>query len=276
MKRIGLLMTAALVLLAPALMLFPDDGTARAQEKAFVLHAGPEIIENGLVKFLKPRFSLKTGVRITVAPLDLSAPSLTGADAYLLATGAIPEVANSTRRAGVFTEIDGSEYTMIVVAGPGQAHAERFMDWLTSKVGTATLAGFKLGGEVTYGPVEAKVVEEVAAAPLGDVKLGAEIALRRCGRCHVVSEKNKFGGIGSTPSFGAMKNLPRWRQRFEAFWTLNPHPSFTQIEGVTEPFDPARPPHIAPLVMTMDEVDALMAYILSIKKKDLGAPLTTQ
>jgi hypothetical protein len=94
-----------------------------------------------------------------------------------------------------------------------------------------------------------------------------------CGRCHVVSERNRFGGIGSTPSFPALRSMPDWEDRFRTFWALNPHPSFTQVEGLTEPFDPASPPHIAPVHLTMAESDAILAYVAGIAPKDLGAEI---
>lgn len=261
---------------AVALTLSALAPSAWADDKSFVLRADPKIIDNGLIKFLRPRFSLKTGVKITVEAQALPATGLSGADAYLLQTAALPGTEGALRRVAVFGEIGGRSYSMVVMPGDGAAHAERFLGWLTSKVGAATLAAFKIDGEIAYGPAEPEEVKPVVISATGDTKKGEEIALRRCGRCHVVSDRNKFGGIGSTPSFGAMKNLPRWRERFEAFWTLNPHPSFTQIEGVTPPFDPERPPHIAPLILTLDDMDALMAFVLSIKPKDLGAPLTLQ
>ena len=133
-----------------------------------------------------------------------------------------------------------------------------------------------MDGAFPYGPIEAKAVVAVEIEIDGDAELGEEIALRRCGRCHVISKKNRFGGIGSTPSFGALKALPEWEARFQAFYALNPHPAFTQIEGVTEPFDPQRPSPIAPLELTQDELEALMAYVTSIKPKDLGGALVLQ
>ena len=42
---------------------------------------------------------------------------------------------------------------------------------------------------------------------------------------------------------------------------------------MTEPFHPERPPPIAPVEMTLDEVEALLAFVHTIKPKDLGAPL---
>ena len=50
----------------------------------------------------------------------------------------------------------------------------------------------------------------------------------------------------------------------------NPHPAFTQIEGITEPFDPARPPPIAPLILTPEEVKAISSFVSRMPAKDLG------
>ena len=39
------------------------------------------------------------------------------------------------------------------------------------------------------------------------VLIGKQIAESHCSRCHIVDNKNSFGGIGSTPSFIGLKNL---------------------------------------------------------------------
>ena len=88
--------------------------------------------------------------------------------------------------------------------------------------------------------------------------------------------ENRFGGIGSTPSFPALRAIPGWRDKFEAFWTLNPHPSFTQVVDITPPFDPDRPPHIAPVVITQEDLEAIVAYAASIEPKDLGAAVESR
>jgi mono/diheme cytochrome c family protein len=102
---------------------------------------------------------------------------------------------------------------------------------------------------------------------------GERLALHHCGRCHVVNEKNRFGGIGSTPSFAALRALPNASDRFAAFWTLNPHPAFVQVKGQTTPFDPAHPPSAAPVILTQHEAEAIAVYAASIEPLDLGAPV---
>jgi hypothetical protein len=57
---------------------------------------------------------------------------------------------------------------------------------------------------------------------------------------------------------------------------FNPHPAFTQIEGVTEAFAPDRPPTIAPLLLTLEETRAITAFVSTLKPKDLGARIPMQ
>jgi mono/diheme cytochrome c family protein len=120
-------------------------------------------------------------------------------------------------------------------------------------------------------PGEAEAVPDEPVSVEGDASEGAKLALAHCGRCHVVDARNPFGGIGSTPSFGAMRSAPDWLERFSAFWAFNPHPAFTQVADITEPFSDQRPPPIAPLELTLDEVMAITAFVATLPPKDLGA-----
>lgn len=106
-----------------------------------------------------------------------------------------------------------------------------------------------------------------------DYAPGEKLTLFNCGRCHVVNEKNRYGGIGSTPSFAAMRTLDDWEARFDAFFTLAPHPAFTQVAGVTEPFPVNRPSPIHPLTLTLEEIRVIKEYTRTIMPKDLGAPV---
>ena len=102
---------------------------------------------------------------------------------------------------------------------------------------------------------------------------GEKLTLFHCGRCHVINERNKYGGIGSTPSFGALRTLEDWEDRMRAFYALAPHPAFTQIEGITEPFPIDRPSPIHPLELTEGDIDTIVEFTRTIPPKDLGAPV---
>jgi hypothetical protein len=110
----------------------------------------------------------------------------------------------------------------------------------------------------------------------GDAVQGSRLALVHCGRCHVIDKRNRMGGIGSTPSFAALRGRTAWHELFLKFFTENPHPSFTQVEGVTIPFGPDRVAHIAPVEVTLDEIDAITAFVATLTPKDLGAPMRNQ
>jgi len=103
-----------------------------------------------------------------------------------------------------------------------------------------------------------------------DYAPGEKLTIVNCGRCHVVSPKNRMGGIGSTPSFRVLRTFPDWEARMKAFYTLRPHPAFTQIEGVTEPIPEDQPAHVHPIRLTEDELAKIVAYARTIEPADLG------
>lgn len=108
-------------------------------------------------------------------------------------------------------------------------------------------------------------------APAQDWAPGEKLTLLHCGRCHVVSPRNRYGGIGSTPSFAAMRGAADWEARFRAFYSLAPHPAFTQVAGVTPPFSPQRPSPIHPVEISPAEIEEIIGYARTIPPKDLGA-----
>lgn len=106
-----------------------------------------------------------------------------------------------------------------------------------------------------------------------DFAPGERLAMIHCGRCHVIGPRNRMGGIGSTPSFAALRTLDDWRDRFAVFYTLNPHPAFTQIPDVTPPFPEERPSPIAPVVLSLDDLERITGYAETVEPRDLGSPV---
>jgi len=96
------------------------------------------------------------------------------------------------------------------------------------------------------------------------VDRGKALSQLHCARCHVIPDFNPYGGIGSTPSFSAMKWLKDWRYRFEVFYRLPPHPSLVKIEGVTDPRDKSLPVFSREIVLQLEDVDDILAYADSI------------
>lgn len=218
------------------------------------LAAPVAVVDSGLLKHILPRFSLKTSIRVI--------PDTSGTMTLAPAPPGVP----------VF-QGDGVTYHLRIADDPRQ---QRFRDWLLSEVGKTTIDGFQRNG---VHPFAARfAVVETAETPVivGNTTRGAELSLVHCGRCHVVGPENRMNGLGSTPSFAALRGLPDWIERFEQFFVRNPHGAFTQIIDVTPPFDPERPPPIVPVEMTIDDIDAIIAHVARTRAADLGAPLALQ
>lgn len=102
---------------------------------------------------------------------------------------------------------------------------------------------------------------------------GEKLTFINCGRCHVIGDHNRMGGIGSTPSFAVIRTWDTWREKMESFYTLNPHPAFTQVEGVTAPFPQNRPSPIHPISLTVQQIDIIVEFARTIEPADLGGAL---
>lgn len=220
------------------------------------------MLESGFDKQILPRFGFKHRIRVT--------PVAEGeADLEL-----------SDQPGGFRIMADGEDRVWYLAILTDEAEAAEkaatFLEWLQSTPGKAAIESFAPEGSQIYSTeIRVVVVQEVETFD-GDKVQGAHLALVHCGRCHVVDERNRMGGIGSTPSFAALRGRENWSDLFRAFYVQNPHPSFTQVEGVTEPFDPNRQIHIAPVEITLDEIEAIAAFVETIKPKDLGSGVQSQ
>jgi len=242
--------------IVPLLLALVWAGGAVAQDRNLRLAVAPALVDSGLTKYLLPRFSLKTAIRIDLVKAG-------EADVRLGLRDGLPVI------------LRGDQVFYVKKIGKGPK-AARFVDWLGSEIGQRTIAAFRHNGvQIFTGAVNlAKVVAEVTFT--GDIVAGEALSFRNCGRCHVIGPKNRMNGVGSTPSFALMRTFPDWQHRFEAFFTLRPHPSFTQITGVTEAFADHLPPMIVPLEISVDELDSILAFVATIEPADLGAPIAHQ
>ena len=249
-KRILRMIIFCLTVLVPV--------SATADDRRFRLSAPEALIASGLLDYLLPRFSLKTGVRIDI---------VTGGD------GAAEVALGTTEGRAVFIG-EGATWRMHLRGT--HAGATRFADWLTSEIGQRTLTSYEVEGRAPFSLPEAGEAADVALVFEGNAVQGKALSLRHCGRCHVVSEENRMNAIGSTPSFAVLRALPEWGTRFQTFYVLNPHPAFTQVADITEPFADHRPPPIVPVEITLDDLEAIMAYVSGVAPADLGAPIRHQ
>ncbi|NQV98687.1 MAG: hypothetical protein HQ483_03225 [Rhodospirillales bacterium] len=108
--------------------------------------------------------------------------------------------------------------------------------------------------------------QEAVAA--GDLEKGRELAITHCARCHVIGTFNKFGGIGSTPSFRAIKGMDDGIERFQTFFDRRPHPAFVRVPDVPRPAP--GPAYAIEFTVTAETIDDLMAYVETVEKLDLS------
>lgn len=238
-----------------AVLMLASGVAAQAADKTFRLAVPQGLRDTGLMTYMLPRFSLKTATRVTiVAPAD-------DADAVFGDSGVVT--------------FEGAGQVWRLEVG-GDPDAQRFADWLVSDVGRNTVDGFMVDGTA---PFTARVKETTKVAVVqydGDAAQGAALSLTLCGRCHVVGAVNRMKASGSSPSFAVLRTLPNWPERFTDFYTLNPHPSFTQVTNVTPPFDETRPSPITPVVITLAELNDIMAFVAAVTPADLGAPIRSK
>lgn len=116
--------------------------------------------------------------------------------------------------------------------------------------------------------VTAVFAAAAAAGADGDVAKGRKLAETHCARCHVIGDFNKFGGIGSTPSFNLIAGMADGIDRFRSFYARRPHPAFVSVPGVEPPTK--LPPYAMPFAVTPESIDDVLAFVATLKPKDLG------
>lgn len=237
---------------------------ARGEEaRQFRLAAPAAVVESGLIQHILPRFMLKTGRRGEAVGMEGDADAVIrpGAGGVSGARGrAVMQRAGVVYRLELTTQNDA---------------ARRFADWLASDIGQNTLVAYT----PPNGPPFAAAPRQEAAPEVlieGDAALGRRVAEAHCARCHRTHPDSTEIGIGSTPSFSGLRSLPDWAGRFEAFYALNPHPSFMRVEGISPDFHVSRPPPIAPVLISPDEAQAILAYVAGLPPADLGAPVAAE
>ncbi|MEX0304195.1 MAG: hypothetical protein AB3N24_17385 [Leisingera sp.] len=236
-------------LLLPAAALAEDARLVR-------LHAPQVLVDSGLLRHILPRFSLKTQVRVKLAG-PAEADLILGPVGQALFEGA------------------GRKWHLRKLRR-GHEGTDKLVKWLRSDVGSRAILGFAPEGVPLFTALMEASDDPAMEEPDGNAALGRQVAQAECSRCHVVAEGAGIAGIGSTPSFQVLRSLADWEDRFSAFYALNPHPAFTVIQDVTEPFPEDRPPPIHPVVLTLEDVEALLAYAAALAPADLGAPLQHQ
>ena len=121
-------------------------------------------------------------------------------------------------------------------------------------------------GLIALSPHQGMIASAVAA----DLDQGQALARMHCTRCHVVGDMNKYGGIGSTPSFGAIKTMPDWQERFDIFYILPPHPAVVRVEGISEKRPEHLPAFTKQITLTIEELENLLGFINTLPKANFN------
>ena len=61
-----------------------------------------------------------------------------------------------------------------------------------------------------------------------------------------------------------MKYLADWERRFEEFYILPPHPALVRIADVSADRDDSRPAFVQEIVLTIEDVDAILAFVRTL------------
>ncbi len=105
----------------------------------------------------------------------------------------------------------------------------------------------------------------IPALSEGNIVNGQKISETHCARCHVIGDYNKFGGIGSTPSFQLLvKRRPDYEARFETFFERPPHPAFVTIKGYGRRMEHL-PANAAPVELPLSAVLDILAFAKTLK-----------
>lgn len=247
--------TVTSVALLLALLVLPH--AVQANDKLVRLAVPDRLIESGLLKYMLPRFTLKTQVRFAIVAPGSPADAELGGEGTAVFTG------------------DGQTWNLVTLS-PDHPGTQRFFDWITSEVGRRAITGFQRDGVQVFTLPNAEVEEAEVEEFVGNSGAGRTLSRLHCGRCHVAASEDRMNSIGSTPSFFVLRSMENWSERFETFYVLPPHPAFTQIADVTEPFPAHLPSPIVPIEISLDDLDAILAYVSEMEPADLGAPLETQ
>ncbi len=100
------------------------------------------------------------------------------------------------------------------------------------------------------------------------IERGRKLAETHCARCHVIGDFNKFGGLGSTPSFQLLAGLKDGMERFRTFYGRRPHPAFVRVPDV--PKWSKAPAYAIEFTVTPESIEDILAFVDTIEKRDLN------
>ena len=97
---------------------------------------------------------------------------------------------------------------------------------------------------------------------------GLEISQQHCSRCHIVSDKNRYSSIETTPSFFGLRAMKDWKLRFSEFFVRPPHPALVNIVGISETRSETLPVFVAEIDLKIEDVNVILAFARTLKIPD--------
>ncbi|KRO87594.1 MAG: hypothetical protein ABR89_08400 [Rhodobacter sp. BACL10 MAG-120910-bin24] len=225
-------------------------------ERSFKIWVDVKLSQTGLLDFLLPRFSLKNNTKVEIVS------KRTDSDLALGVSNSEPIFAMNFDKYGVLTINENHS-------------AVFFIEWMRSGVVETAVAAFNALNGTTFLHIS-RDVQRVEIVFEGNATLGAKLAKQHCGRCHKVGQSESEFGIGSTPSFRALRALKDWDERMMSFYVRNPHPAFMRVEGISEEFDEERPATISPIELSIEDTEALQSYVSGLEPANLGEEVVYQ
>ena len=237
----------------------PNSGLSEDRNNKILIKLPEELVHLGFDKFLFSRFKFRSQISIVHPTTEKVIHA---------------ELGVTDSGSEVFSDLNGVVYRLKVQTKNPlvKDKLHKFQLWLTEGPGSQVIEDFSYDGMPLFAKLP-QIVEEIEEVEfIGDVRKGKTIAVLHCKRCHVV-DSDVYSGIGSTPSFHAMKSSSRWVERFSAFWTENPHVSIISVEDLFDAGGDSSPVPIAPVNLKLEDIDDILAYVDSIQAKDLGLPV---
>jgi len=232
-----------------------------ANSEGILVHFPEELKMIEFDKHLLPRFKFKTQIAIKNSDEE---------DSHDVLIGIIE------KGQPIFSDLNGFLYRLEIITldEDKRKKAEKFMTWLTSPSGIAVIEDFSIDDTPIFKGIKHQKEEKIVMNFAGNITSGLSLSQVHCKRCHVV-DNNAFAGIDSSPSFHALRSIKNWEEKFRAFWTVSPHLSVISITDIYEAGSSRSPVTMVPIELNLSEVEDILAYVASIKPKELGEAITS-
>ena len=145
-------------------------------------------------------------------------------------------------------------------AGRGVAAAIGVLAVIGGGATASALAMIGGGARATAQGLEGE--RQAVGATRESIERGRRLSYKYCAFCHVIGDFNRFGGIGSTPSFQLLASMRDGAERFATFHVRRPHPSFLFLPGQRPPTD--LPLAVPAVKLTLEDIADIAAFAMTL------------